>query len=158
MLILLVLFASLPFLVLFRLLKRDYKGFVKRLVIWVIACILLLVWALPEYARLVNKVNFERCCSNLSYIAGALGLYAAKNNGVYPESLKIIYLGKGKEHPRCPVSGKYYHTGYQVSEDKTSFTIFCSADHKRPKGSPKGYYPQYSSKFRLDKGLPEKGW
>ncbi|MCD6309470.1 MAG: hypothetical protein J7M18_02080 [Candidatus Eremiobacteraeota bacterium] len=152
--VLLTLFASLPFLMLIRVARKDYTGFGKRFVLWVIACILLGVWGLPGYKNLANKVYFDKCCNNLLIVARALDLYAAKNDGIYPESLDHVYVGAKKDLPRCPVDKRSYSEGYEVNDDRTVFTITCRSGHRLPKGSLPGNYPQYSSKYGLITGLP----
>ncbi|MCL5036903.1 MAG: hypothetical protein M1269_07300 [Chloroflexi bacterium] len=152
-LVLLGLFAALPFLMLIRFARKDFKGLWVRLVIWVIVSILLCVWGLPGYARLASTVNFNRCCQNQFTIAQSLGLYAAKNEGVYPDSLKYVYLGKGKEIPLC-LGGRNYT--YEVNDERGAFTITCRAGHRLP-GMQEGCYPQYSSLKGLIKGVPDTG-
>jgi cell division protein FtsB len=98
-------------------------------------------------AETPEVANFDACKENLKKIAQAIKLYAADNAGVSPKKLSKIFMNSKylEVIPTCPAATKdTYSDGYEVSNDKKSFTVYCCGkNHINIKVKPD--YPQYSS-------------
>lgn len=93
--------------------------------------------------------NLKTCEDNLGKIGEALEGHSKDNNGKYPETLGLLIPRYIAEIPSCPVSGTdTYSISYQVSDERDSYTFYCSGHNHQNLHIPANY-PQYSSKDGL---------
>ncbi len=94
--------------------------------------------------------DLETCKKNITSMAEALHLYAADNQGHYPDDPKKLIPIYLSAIPTCPGRGRdTYSSSYQVSRDHYKFTIFCQGQNHISVGvSPDD--PAFSSETGLD--------
>jgi hypothetical protein len=104
------------------------------------------------------KNHFTRCQSHLKNLGTAMDMYAADNDGSYPPSMEMVTPKYLAEIPSCyvrdfsPEVWEHYRRlygvkkggyAYKLSDDKSTFTIYCKCSNHSQIGIFN--YPQYNS-------------
>lgn len=118
---------------------------------WLLLGALLLVVAflivVPNFIRARSSGQLTACKSNLKNLGTALHMYAADNQGQYPDQLQHIvthhYL---RTLPTCPTAMCMSYTDYHVNPRHTSFSVGCCGNAHPRNGAN---HPRFDSQRGL---------
>lgn len=103
---------------------------------------------IPGIEKSKKESNLNLCYNNVKRLSVQLDVYK-KQQGKYPQSLDKLVPDYFKGLPACPQTGKdTYSEGYMVSDDRSTFTLFCRGTQHSDLGIPPNF-PFYSSKEGL---------
>lgn len=92
-----------------------------------------------------RQYYYRECQQNLSGVGAELKIYAADNDGLFPDNLKQMdpgIMGRTYSHGGDAVG---FYPEYEVSADNREYTLFCN---RKVHGEPANY-PQYTSRCGL---------
>ncbi len=77
--------------------KKQRKGFTLVELVIVIAILgILAAYAVPKYQGLVEEARSAEARAQLGTVRSALGIYYAKNHGVYPDTISADLFAEGR--------------------------------------------------------------
>ena len=141
--------------------KDTVPYFIKLLIIIIplFSCLFCIVFRIPVIVSGRSGI-FCACQGNLKNLGTALDMYKDDHKGKYPLSLSQLKPKYLRFIPKCPINLKentpaasYYESihglspeayKYEVSKDRTSFTMYCKGNNHKSVGI-KSNYPQYNS-------------
>jgi len=89
---------------------------------------------IPNIHRAVHKAKFTACISNLKNMGSVLEQYRNENEE-YPETLTHLVPSYLESIPYCPgANGDTYTKGYEVSDDRSRFTLSCNGSNHKELG------------------------
>ena len=130
----------------FRLMRRNRKGFTLIELMIVIAIIAILAAILvPNFIRARAQGQLTACKSNLKNIGTALEMYSTDNGGRFPTTATGLTPNYLKTIPTCPsIGSNTYNGGFSAASNPDAYTVVCSGTNHSGVGQGAAY-PQYTS-------------